>query len=483
MTHQELSFEQLVESLPIVRQAGYAPVFQVTFDYLPGTVSEVAWRDLTWHTLEWEEVAAPYDLMLRMQDTPRGLRGDLITRDDLFARGTAERFRGHFLELLRGVVDSPEQPVFRLPMLTPAECAAVKVWSGVGPVSPDGRTVMDLFREQVQRRPGAFAVVSNSQRMTYRELEQRSRQVSAFLLRLGLPREGVVGLCLSRSAEMIAGFLGILRAGGVYLPLDPGYPPDRLAFILRDSGAQYLLIEPELRSLFPEFSGRILQIDEIPVEPPGEFGMLSDRECWPDGAAYVIYTSGSTGQPKGVAVPHRGLVNLFRQQSFLFDLTPEDGILQFASISFDASIFEFLMALLSGARLVLVSKDAVGDPEGLIGMIERMSVTVATLPPSLVRLFEHATLPGLRLLITAGEAAQAGDALHYARELNYCNAYGPTEMTVWSASHFVNAGEAYPRGIPIGRPIAQTFLHILDEAMQPVPIGVAGELYLGGGQG
>jgi amino acid adenylation domain-containing protein/non-ribosomal peptide synthase protein (TIGR01720 family) len=347
---------------------------------------------------------------------------------------------------------------------------------------PQEATLADLWHRQVERTPDRVAVVAGGERLTYAALDRLATGVAHRLRREGLGDEEIVGVLAERGPDRIVALLGILKAGGVYLPLSPAFPDERLRFMIGDTGCSKVLADPKgaarMRSIAPDLARPIAG---IAADTEGTLAHEAERGgASPGSLAYVIYTSGSTGQPKGVALAHTGFVNMITAQIAGFGVGPEDAVLQFASCSFDASLSEIFMTLLAGGRLVIVPDEAIRDGDRLLAMMAAEKVTVATLPPSYLRALGGADLSFLRVLITAGEAPDPRDVRHYAGRLRYFNAYGPTEASVCASWHEVRADAPYPDGIPIGRPIANTRMEILDGWGRPMPLGAVGEIHLAG---
>jgi amino acid adenylation domain-containing protein len=379
---------------------------------------------------------------------------------------------GHFQTLLEGIVINPNQRLADLPILTVTERQQLLFeWNNTQQDYPN-QCIHQLFEQQVHKTPEAIAVVYKDEQLTYQELNSRSNQLARYLQKLGVAPEVLVGICIERSPQTIVGILGILKAGGAYLPLDPAYPPERLQFMVDDAQVSALLTQggsawkPEGKLIYLDRDREIIarESQENPIS-----GVTSAN------LAYVIYTSGSTGQPKGVLVQHQGLCNLAQAQIQTFELKPDNRILQFASLSFDASIFEIVMALGIGATLYLVPEEArLGT--GLISYLRHHAITHATLPPAVLKMLP-VELPALQTLISAGEACSPEIVNRWVGARRFFNAYGLTETTVWSTIAEVTDSNGKPS---IGRAIANTQVYVLDAHLQPVPIGIPGELYIGG---
>ncbi|HEY9872305.1 MAG TPA: amino acid adenylation domain-containing protein, partial [Candidatus Obscuribacterales bacterium] len=335
--------------------------------------------------------------------------------------------------------------------------------------------IHQLFEYQVEQTPDAVAVVFEGQHLTYRDLNSRANQLAHHLRGLGVGSEVLVGICVERSLEMVVGLLGILKAGSAYVPLDPAYSHERLAFMLEDAQVPMLLTQARLVESLPKHQARVICLDsdwEVIAQQSQSNPALI---VTPFNLAYAIYTSGSTGKPKGVLVSHHGLGNLALAQSRLFDVHPDSCVLQFSSLNFDASVSEIFMALVTGARLVLGTRESLLPGSALIALLRDQAITHVTLPPSVLAVLPTEELSALQTIIVAGEACSPELVARWAPGRRFFNAYGPTESTVCAT-----AGECSNRDYKpaIGRPIANTQVYLLDEYFQQVPVGVFGELYI-----
>jgi amino acid adenylation domain-containing protein len=338
--------------------------------------------------------------------------------------------------------------------------------------------IHDIFDEQASRTPNATAVQYAGRYLTYEELRRRANQLARYLRDCGVQPETRVGICLHRSLEMIIGVLGIFKAGGAYVPLDPAYPAERLKYMVEDAGADVLLTQGSLKTRLAGYNGRWICLDKDQQEISARSGDSVMSNVRHQNLAYLIYTSGSTGRPKGVELAHQGLVNLARAQHQAFGQGSTDRILQFASLSFDASISEICMAWISGATLCLVSQEEILAGPSLATVVKEQAITVATLPPSVLNTVQPEDMSDVSCLIVAGEAISQQAASQWSIGRRLLNAYGPTETTVCATVMPLNVPiDSRP---PIGTPITNTFAYVLDDAMQPAPVGVAGELYIGG---
>ncbi|HZA22857.1 MAG TPA: AMP-binding protein, partial [Dehalococcoidia bacterium] len=425
--------------------------------------------------LALESATAKFDLSLVLSETEQGLWGEWEYSTDLFERATIERLGGQFATLLGGIVADPTKPLAELPLLPEAERERVLVeWNQTQVGYPQERCIHALFEAQAQKTPEAVAVVYEDQALSYGALNARANQLAHHLQGLGVGPEVLVGLCLERSVELVVGLLGVLKAGGAYVPLDPSYPQERLAFMLADAQAAVLLTQQHLLGTLPPTAVPVICLDrawETICQAPQD---TPPSPVTPQNLAYVIYTSGSTGQPKGALLPHRGLCNVSEAQVRTFGLGSGDRVLQFASFSFDASTFEIVMALRSGATLCLGQRETLLPGPALIQFLQDQAVTLVTLPPSALAPLPTEALPALRTITVAGEACPGELAARWAEGRRFFNLYGPTEGTIWATT-----GEYHgdSRTLSIGHPIANTEVYLLDRHLHPVPIGVPGELY------
>ncbi|HVC21503.1 MAG TPA: amino acid adenylation domain-containing protein, partial [Vicinamibacterales bacterium] len=478
LEHQAYPFDRLVEELQIRRDLGRSPLFDVMVVHGERQEPfELEGVRLTPRALESR--TSHFDLTFLFGEGSDTLEIAVEYSTALFQRGTIERMAAHYRALLLALVRRPEGAVGGLPMLLdPERQALVETWGrSPEPLAP-GVTVLDLFRARVAARPSAVAVESEEGRLSYADLDGRSDRVAALLRdRHRIGPEEIVALRMPRSRAFVVWVLGILKAGGAFLPIDTSYPMARDLHILRDSGARFLATDDVEAVRELEFGGTVLPADAI-AEPPAPGGGTPG----PDGSrlAYVIYTSGSTGLPKGVALHHEGLANLAAAQLRAFEVREDSRVAQFASLGFDASVSEIFMALVAGAALVIVPEAVKQNPSVFPRWIEESAIGVVTLPPAYLRALDGSRLPGLKTLVTAGEEADREEALARARHLRYINAYGPTENTVCASWHQVPAGGLHAGAVPIGRPLANVQLYVVDARMEIVPVGIPGEICIGG---
>src|SRR3569833_1890888 len=399
----------------------------------------------------------------------RGVDADVLLQLDgnasCYDQQSIDRHRCQLLTLLRGAVSQPHVPVGLLPLLdAPMRARILAAWAGHS-CAASSQTFADLFEARVERTPDAVAVIQGPRSLTYRQLDQRANAVAERLIAHGAGAERVVGLWADRSVEMLIGLLGILKSGGAYLPLDPAYPAERLRLMLNDARPLLLLGTEPFDCGLPH-----LPVDTAarPQPPP--------RSVKPGDPAYLIYTSGSTGTPKGVVVTHTGLTALAASQVERLGITCESRVLQFATLAFDASVSEILMAWSAGACLILTPADSMSG-ESLHELLVTQRVTHATIPPAVLPTLRKTDDLALKGLIVAGEACPAALVAHWSPGLRLINAYGPTESTVCATMSEPLQGDGV---VPIGAPIRGTRVYVLDAALEPVPVGVAGELYISG---
>jgi amino acid adenylation domain-containing protein len=399
------------------------------------------------------------DMAITFEKTLEVISGRLEYNARLFRRETIERFVNHYVNVLTSVTANVNVLVRDVEILSVAEQQQLLVdWNDTNAPRPEFSCLHELFEAQAKQTPDAVAVETAGERVTYRELDERANRLAAYLQTRDVMREDRVGVCLERSTEMIVALLGVLKAGAAYLPLDPTYPQERLAFMVQDAGVKLVLTAENL-ALDDHGNSYIDAVD-------------------PRNAAYVIYTSGSTGQPKGVVVQHGGVCNMVAAQTSAFAVRPESRVLQFASFGFDASVSEIFMALTVGATLYLADRELLSAPDSLAQLLNEQRITHVTLPPAVLNLLNPGDFPALKTLITAGEACSAEIVAAWSKGRVFFNAYGPTESSVCATMHECEAGEvAAP---PIGQPISNTRVYVLNGELQAVPIGVAGELYIAG---
>jgi amino acid adenylation domain-containing protein len=484
--HQDVPFEKLVEVISPERDTSRAPLFQVMFALQNAPYSTLELGSATLERFNVRTVAAQFDLTVAMAEMADGMQCSIEYCTDLFEASTIHRWIEQYQVLLGGIVADPEQSIAALPLLSAVERRLlVDEWNQTTVIYQQEKSLMDLIEEQAQRTPNAIAVSSEEGKLTYAELNAQANQIARYLCRLGIGPESPVGICMERSLEMVKGLLGILKAGGVYVPLDPGYPLERLLAIVADSKAPVTLVQEKWVKELPPGSGTLVKVDtdwpRIQQEAQGNLHIRPDQGS----LAYVIYTSGSTGGPKGAMNTHGGILNrmLWMQESF--GLKEDDRVLQKTPICFDISLWEFLWPLMVGAELVIAKPGGHLDPEYVAGIIEEKKITTLHFVPSALRAFLESTgekkCSDVRRVICSGEVlSQDLQSAFFTRfQSKLYNLYGPAEAAVDVTSWVCEPNRA-GRSVPIGKPIANTQLYVLDEWMEPSPIGIPGELYIGG---
>ncbi|MEU9246399.1 amino acid adenylation domain-containing protein [Streptomyces sp. NPDC048385] len=479
--NQDVPFERLVDELGIARSAVRNPLFQVMLALQ--NVPQAQW-DLEGLTVEEvppaSDPAARFDLSVAMNEfrtadgDPDGLRGGILFAADLFDEGTVRRLAQRLARVLEQVATDPELRLGAVEVLDEAERSAiVGEWNATAG-DADVTTVVERFREWAVLTPGAVALRSGERSLTYAEVDARSDAWARGLVARGVDRESRVGLCLPRGTDMVAAILAVWKAGGAYVPVDPEYPSDRLAYMVHDSTAEFVLVSDETAGRLPEDIAvvRLAELDRASGElPETAAGQL----------AYVIYTSGSTGRPKGVAVGHASVANLATAMRPVLGVEPGVTALQFASFSFDASVLDVAVTLAAGGTLAIASSDERLDPVALAAMVEACGVEVASVVPSLLGVLEPADVVGIGNWVLGAERLESGLAAKWRARSRVWNTYGPTEATVITTAMLlpkgITAEDAPP---PIGRPLENVRTHVLDAYLRPVPVGVAGELYIAG---
>ncbi|GAP93857.1 non-ribosomal peptide synthetase [Leptolyngbya sp. NIES-2104] len=483
--HQDLPFEKLVEELDPERDLSRNPLFQVAFALQNAPMQPLELPGLKLEPVPLKFGSTRFDLEVHLWEPTHGLHslwqsqaglsGFISYRTDLFDHDRIQRLVGHFETLLEGIVANPENRLSDLPLLTAAETEQILVdWNPIDQEVRDRRCFHQIFEAQVRHDPNAIALVSEQGSLTYQELNQRADDLALILQQMGIKVGGLVGLCMDRSSEMVIGILGIWKAGGVYVPLDPNYPHDRLQLMLHDTQVSILLTQSWLVDTLPESAAKILCLDQ-PLARSHSVHKLATST--PDQLAYVIYTSGSTGTPKGVLLSHQGLCNVVEAQQRTFYLSRTSRVLQFSSLSFDASIFEIALAFGSGGTLFIPPKSAQLPGMLLLRFLQDRAITHALLTPAVLAVLPKIELPELQVLITGGEACSSQVIDRWSVDRHFFNAYGPTEATIWST-----VAELHPGDAPslIGHPIQNTQVYIFDADLNPVPVGISGEMYIGG---
>jgi len=476
--NQDVSFEKLVEELQPERDLSRNPLCQVALQLIsiPGTspVEIGAEQPL----LQGGAGTSKFDLRIDLSETTGGLQGRIEYSSDLFSAETIDRIAGHYQRLLAAVTDEPEANISTLPLLTLAERQQQLVgWNATEEEFPKDTCLHNIFEAHAEQAPESVAVVFDDQAFSYDALNRSANKLARFLRASGVERETPIGVCTGSSIELIISFLAILKAGGAYVPLDPDYPLDRLAFMIEDAQLGLILARQATLDSLPDTDANIILVGDLQNDYDQLDDSNLDDDILPENLAYIIFTSGSTGRPKGVLLEHRGLCNVGQAQVRAFQTGASSRVLQFSSISFDASIFEIVMAFYSGAQLHMGSRESLMPGPPLAEFLRKHQVTIVTLPPSALAVLPPWSLPALKTITVAGEACPQALVTQWAPGRKFFNLYGPTEGTIWSTYADCVSSMHKP---PIGRPIANTQVYVLDQYMNPVPIGVQGELHVGG---
>jgi amino acid adenylation domain-containing protein len=492
-SHQDLPFEKLVEKLKPERDTSRNPLFQVMFVLQNATRAFGGIPGLRINPIEIETTRSPFDVSLFLRERDGKYFGYFEYSTDLFDASTIERMAGHYQTLLQAAVANPDQSLATIPILTEAERQQILVeWNDTAADYPKDKCIHELFEDQVARTPDAIAVIFDRHRLTYRELNTRANQLAHYLRELGVGPEVLVGICVERSLEMVIGLLGILKAGGAYVPLDPAYPKERLGFMLEDAQISVLLTQRRIvgkgrrqvatgnySPLDSDYQQKVVCLDT-------DWAVVECRsgekpKCKLDGKslAYAIYTSGSTGKPKAVLVEHRAVINSLLSIGRKVELCPKDKLLAVTTISFDIAALEIFLPLFLGARLILASGDEIEDGSRLRRKLATSKATIMQATPVTWKLLLDGQWKGKKnfKILCGGDVLSPALAQKLRERGTLWNLYGPTETTIWSTAFRVDFNS---NPIPIGRPLCNTRVHILDSHRQLVPVGIPGELYISG---
>ncbi len=484
LEYKSMPFDRLVGELQPERDASRNPLFQVLFSLTPSTsVSELGWEA---SNFEVDCGAAKVDLQLQVVDKPEGMVAYFTYNSDMFDAAAVRRMAGNFVTLLAGIVSNPDQRLSRLPLLTEGEKHQLLVeWNNTAADYPRNIPLNQLIEEQVKRTPAATALIYGSERLSYRELNSRANQLAHKLKKLGVGPDVLVAVCAERSTEMVLALVAVVKAGGAYVPLDPDYPRERLEKMLEDSKAPVVLIQDHLLDRFSHGGVQVFRFDSDWPTLQEESTENLPAEVNGKNLAYVIYTSGSTGQPKGVPNVHEGIVNRLLWMQDMYRIGPTDRVLQKTPYSFDVSVWEFFWPLMTGAALVVARPNGHKDPAYLTNVIAEQQITTIHFVPSMLSIFLEAE--GLERCRALRRVFASGEALPYDLQQRFFeklgaelhNLYGPTEAAV-DVTYWACQPDSKETVVPIGKPIANTQIYVLDASLQPVPIGVAGELHIGG---
>jgi amino acid adenylation domain-containing protein len=479
--HQLYPFDQLVTDLNVRRDLSRAPVFEVSITLQNAEVEKVQIGNLRVSEFFVETSSAKLDLSYDFVAGVGDLYCGLTYNTELFREERIEAMQRHLHRLAEEVLDHPQRRIDRIIMLKERERIRMLTEFNASRFTLPEATIVELFDAEVALQPDREAVVDGDTRLTFADLNRRANQLAHYLIDHGVGLETRVGVFLERSADWIVALLGIMKAGAVYLPLDSHHPLHRIEQLLHDAQPPVILTNSRLEDHLPAYFATVVSLDlqwedEITLAPASNPAV----ELRPRNGAYLIYTSGSTGQPKGVLVEHGGFTNMIRDQIKRFGVRQDDRGLQFASVSYDASLYELFLALLAGTCVAPIPRTASNDAASFCRFLEAERITMATLSPSFLRTVGAQALAPLRLVVTAGEAAAPEICMEIARTCRCVNAYGPTEISVCASCHDVEPDGGYLLGVPVGRPVSNDQLYIVDPALNPVPVGVPGELCIGG---
>ncbi|MDB9450245.1 non-ribosomal peptide synthetase, partial [Dolichospermum circinale] len=493
--HQDVPFEQVVEALQPQRSLSHSPLFQVMFVLQNIPMNEVELPGVTLTQLDADSTIAKFDLTLTISETDQGLLGSWEYNTDLFDSSTIERMATHFQNLLSAIAENPAAKVGELPLLSAAECHQLLVeWNDTASEYPTDKCIHQLFEAQVERTPDAVAVVFDDEELTYSQLNSRANTIAHHLQSQGVRPDVLVGLCMERSPLMLVGLLGILKAGGTYLPLDPAYPSERLHFMITDAQVTLLLTQHNLQDLLFQQTAPIVCLDND-LNLTTEHSLTNPvSQVTPEHLAYVIYTSGSTGTPKGVPICHHSLATHCQHLQKYYAIDSTDRVLQFASLNFDPSLEQIFTTLIAGATLFIRNTEIWTATQFTEKLLAYKLSVIDLSPAYWQQLTQHwVNLPNqmlnhqLKLVIVGGEELSPAalrlwhqSPVHGVRLLNV---YGPTEATITATTFEIPQRflqKSLLLNIPIGRPLANRKIYILDTYGNPVPIGLPGELHLGG---
>jgi len=484
--HQELPFEKLVEEIQPERDLSRSPLFQVMFALQNAPAERLVLEGLAIKRLDMQPRTSKFDMTLNIAETEESLAGSLEYCTRLLDEKTVIRMVEHFRQLLTSAVENPRVPLSELPLLTvEKESQLLAEWNDSSVEYAKPHCIHRLFESQVERTPDAVAVAFEGRLLTYAEINRKANQLAHYLRARGLGPEKLAGVFMERSLEMVIALLGILKAGGAYVPLDPSYPEERLKQMADGGQISALLTQSHLKQ-------RASQVDAESICLDADWEMISEYidtnpvgGAEPDNLAYVIYTSGSTGRPKGVMIAHRAICNRLLWMQDFYGIVPEDRILQKTPFSFDVSVWEFFWPLLNGARLVVARPEGHKDSEYLVRLIIEQRISVLHFVPSMLKAFlqeeDLQKCKTLRHVICSGEALTFDLQTRFFRvfETELSNLYGPTEAAV-DVTYWLCLRDGERKIVPIGRPIANTQIYVLDKHMRPAPVGIPGELYIGG---
>ncbi len=494
--HQSYPLGLLVEKLQPERDTSRTPLFQVMFVFqrahllyeeglssfaVGSEKTQMNLSGLPMEAVHLEEWLSPFDMTLMMAESNNKLGASLTYNTDLFDEKTIDRLLQHFQRLLNSISDDLSEQIGDLELLEKDESThLIESLNATKADFPADKCVHEIIAGIAQSQPDAEAVVFESEKLSYGELNARANQLAHYLSKKGVGSETIVGISVERSLNMIVAMLGVLKAGGAYLPMDPEYPVDRLTLMLEDSGAPVLITQKSFEEKYTESHAAKIFIDADWAYIDGESTEDTINTAAPENLAYVIYTSGSTGKPKGTLLQHRGLCNFTTAHVKTLGMKKNDRMLQFASFSFDASVSEIFTALFAGAALHLAKRETLLASPKLIQLLKTQKITAAIIPPALLSVLPADGLPDLKIIISAGESCGRDIVAKWAPGRSFYNGYGPTEATVGPTIYKVDPLDSDMQTVPIGRPLSNVNVYLLDKHLNPVPHGIPGEIYIGG---
>ncbi|MGR3221026.1 MAG: amino acid adenylation domain-containing protein [Candidatus Anammoxibacter sp.] len=481
--HQSYPFDHLVDELNLAKDVSRAPLFDVMIVLQNNDLSEMHTAKFTITELDVELETSKFDLTFIFKETENQIQVCLNYNTDLFKAETIKRLGRHFENVIKGVLENEDQQIGDLRILSERDEEELLIdFNNNKHTFPEDKSLVDLFEEQAKKTPDNVAVIFYDRTVSYRNLNIWKDKLAQYLIDVCAVKPGdFVGLMIGRSDWSVLCLLSILKAGAVYLPLDPAYPQKRIDYMLNNSRCKVLITENEYKDVDLRDSPMIVGLEKIKKlvrENASRCSSFTDADK--NQTACVLYTSGSTGTPKGIVLGHSGYVNMSLALIRYFNLTEHDRVLQFASYSFDVSMSEIFMTLLSGGALVVADKEKIDDPNEFLTYLEKRNVTVALLSPGYLNALNRDRMNTLRILITGGEPPILEDVYYYSEKMQYYNAYGPTEASANTTIHKVRPGKKYTHSVPIGKPISNLSIYILNNSLKLVPIGVTGEICIAG---
>jgi len=481
--NQEISYERLIEEVKGSEALSPLSLFNILFSFQPSLNEELNTQDFSLQILQEELPGTLFDISLSVHENKNSLECILGYSADLFFTETIERLAGHYLTILKAITETIDLPIQMIPLLPEAELNRIlKDWNNTKITYPEDKCIHHLFEEQVIKSPDAIALVYEDEQVSYSELNSRANQLARYLIEQGAGEDTSIALCVERSVDLVVGLLAISKSGSAYIPLDPIYPKARLALVLDDARPVILLTQTSLMNMIPETGSKIIFIDDTSALNEEKTGNLTYGD--PQKLAYILYTSGSTGKPKGVQIRQQAVVNLVNSMSNLLGVTSKDILFAVTTIAFDIAEMEMFLPLFNGAKLVIASQETASDMDLLIDKLQESGATLFQATPvtfKMLVIHSWKGKPDLKVVI-GGEALSK----ELVRELlprcgEVWNGYGPTETAIYSVVKKLNPEDAIGDGyVPIGRPIDNTYVYVLNPKRFPVPIGIPGELYIGG---